>query len=112
LSPDFNTYLRSTGGIARIHRAFADTPTDLRQIYAATERKPRALVSYGEYNWDDRIHAEHVGDVAGVTLRPVEEFMGHNAAMELVRRGELQDLLDWLMSRQGEMRVVGRDARF
>jgi hypothetical protein len=98
LSSDFNTYLRSTGGIARVNKDFPDTPKDLRRIYAAAERRPRVLVSYGEYNWDDRIHAEHVGDVPGVTLRPVEKFMGHNAAMELVRRGEFQDLLDWLLS--------------
>jgi amino acid adenylation domain-containing protein len=94
----FNAHLHFAGSVERIDKAVAGTELDLRQLFFAANKRPRVLATYGEHSWDDRLHAEHLRDVPGVTLHPVEGFAGHNAALELVLRGQFQGLLDWLMA--------------
>jgi pimeloyl-ACP methyl ester carboxylesterase len=106
-APEFNAQLQFARSVDRVETAFPGMATDLRQLYLAAERRPRVLASYGEHNWDDRLHAEYLRGVPGVTLQPIEDFMGHNAAMELVRRGQFQDLLDWLVAPAGMTTGVG-----
>jgi acyl carrier protein len=98
LSVEFNAHLRHARSTSRLDKVFPDAPKDLRQQYSAAERTPRVLLSYGEHNWDDRLHAEHLRGVPGVTLRPIDDFASHNPTMELVRRRQFQDLLDWLVA--------------
>jgi amino acid adenylation domain-containing protein len=99
LSKDFNAQLRSGHVVSGLQETFPGAIADLRALYLAAPRRPRVLASYGEFNWDDRQHAEYLRDIPGVTLRPVENFMGHIVAMELVRRGQFQEHLDWLLGR-------------
>lgn len=58
LEPSFNTHLRWAQGARRMNQAFPALTLDLVKQYAATPSTPRALLVYGEYDWDDRVHAE------------------------------------------------------
>lgn len=62
--------------------------------YCAAPDPPRVSLIYGEDNWDDRLHAEGMRDCAFAKLRPVVQCAGHNPAIELIRRGEFQSILE------------------
>ncbi|MEX0852681.1 MAG: non-ribosomal peptide synthetase [Bauldia sp.] len=96
LSPEFNVHLRSAAPAERTRRKLPEAIVDLRPRYAAGAR-PRAQIVYAGHDWDDRLQAEHMAGLAGVELRPVENFLGHNVTMELIRRGRFDEVLDWLV---------------
>jgi hypothetical protein len=60
----------------------------------------RLRIVYGEHDWDDRLQAENLAGLPKVELRPVEDYFGHNVSMELIRRGQFEESLDWLVGRQ------------
>jgi hypothetical protein len=102
LTTEFNAHLRNAEILSDLQKAFPDAPKDLRQIYATAPRTPRVLALYGEDHWDDRLHAEYLRGVPGVTLQPIPGSMEHNCVLDLVRRGQFQDMLDWLVRRSGQ----------
>jgi hypothetical protein len=53
---------------------------------------------YAQNNWDDRLHAEHMGDLPTVKLQAVADTNRHNVIADLIYRGEYEGVLDWLVS--------------
>jgi hypothetical protein len=52
---------------------------------------------YGGSHWDDRLHAESMGSLEGVTLQSLENVDAHNVIAELTRQPrQFEQLLDWL----------------
>jgi len=98
LSESFNIDLRQAGAAARVRAAFPDAPLDLRTLYLAAEPRPRLRIVYGEHQWDDRIHAEHMTNAEGTTLEALCGFAGHGVIAELAMRGELGPLLQALVA--------------
>jgi hypothetical protein len=71
---------------------------DMRPLYASANRPPRVKLVYGEDNWDDRLHAEHMSGLPCVELYPLESCGEHNSTFEAILRGQFEDLLHWLVS--------------
>lgn len=93
MEPAFNEHMNH-GAVARqLNAAFPAEDLDLRRRFLAEPRPPRTLVVYGERNWNERIHAEHMTGVEGVTPYPVTGYGGHATAPELIRRGEFEPML-------------------
>jgi hypothetical protein len=97
ISPDFNTHLRSAASVARLNRYLPQEMVDLRSAYRNAKRPPLARIVYAEHNWDDRLHAEYMGDLPTVKLQPVPNTTNHNVITDLIDRGEYECLLDWLI---------------
>lgn len=100
LLPEFNAHLRSMRSAVRVGEIAGGAVADLRQVYAAGTAAARLRIVYGEHDWDDRLQAENLAGLPKVELCPVEDYVGHNASMELVRRGQFGELLDWSTSDQ------------
>jgi hypothetical protein len=100
LLPEFNAYLRWMSSAERVREIAPSTVADLRQVYAAGTAAARLRIVYGEHDWDDRLQAENLAGLPKVELRPVEDYFGHNVSMELIRRGQFEESLDWLVGRQ------------
>jgi hypothetical protein len=97
ISRQFNSHPVSGTGNGRASGKLPDAKVDLRRAYRIAERPPRARIVYAEHNWDDRLHAEYMRDLPTVTLQAVPGGTGHNVIMDLVRRGEYEGLLQWLL---------------
>lgn len=97
LSPEFNTHLRQAAIVARLRREVPHALVDLRRLYGTADRPPRALLLYGQHNWDDRLHAEYLSGLPTVSLEAVEDHDEHNLVVELIRRGQLERRLEWLV---------------
>jgi hypothetical protein len=97
LTREFNASLHMGRAIARLHDTVPGVAIDLRRAYETAARAPRTWLVYGENNWDDRLHAETMAGLPGVTLVPVKNFQGHNVAMEFITRGSFASLLEALM---------------
>ena len=97
LRPEFNAHLRWMQPAERIQAMVPGAAADMREVYAARTPAARVRIAYGEHDWDDRLQAENLGGLAGVELRPVVDYLGHNIAMELIRRGGFDEVLEWLM---------------
>jgi hypothetical protein len=93
LEPEFNRHLRWIAAARRLRQSYPGMPLDLASEYAAAARAPRTVLVYGEHNWDDRLHAEYMASRAGAELVSLPAFAGHNPAIELIRRGKMQDFL-------------------
>ncbi len=94
LEPGFNTHLRWAQSARRLNQYFPGLTLDLVSQYVASPSTPRALLVYGEHNWDDRLHAEYMAPVPYVELYPLPGFAGHNPTIELIRRNELRALFE------------------
>jgi hypothetical protein len=90
--------LRRARGDNSLHPESSDVAIDLRELFRASPRPPRTLLVYAEHNWDDRLHALHLASLSGVMLRKVTKYSRHIVVPELIRRGEFQSLLDWLIA--------------
>jgi len=97
LSPEFNAYLRQAVNIARMRRELPHGLIDLRRLYGTADRPPRALILYAQHNWDDRLHAEYLSGLPTVSLQALENNDEHNLVVELIKRGQFEGLLDWLV---------------
>ena len=97
LSPEFNMHLRQAANIARLRRDLPPGLIDLRRLYGTADRPPRALLLYAQHNWDDRLHAEYLSGLPTVSLKAVEDHDEHNVVVELIKRGQFEGLLDWLV---------------
>jgi hypothetical protein len=95
---EFNARLRSIDSVARLNRALPRVTIDLERGYRTAKRPPRARIVYAEHNWDDRLHAEHMGGLPTVTLQAVSGTASHNVIADLIYRGEYEGVLDWLVS--------------
>jgi hypothetical protein len=102
MEPDFNAHMNH-GAVARqLKAAFPDQDLDLRRRIEAAPRRPRSLIVYGERNWNERIHAEHMAGLKDTALYPVTGYSGHATAPELIRRGEFEPMLQgFLAARPG-----------
>ena len=94
LEPAFNVYTNYSAFAQQLRAAFPDQELDLRRRIEAAGSPPRALIVYGERNWNERIHAEHMAGAPGAGLYPVAGYSGHTTAAELIRRGELGPMLE------------------
>jgi hypothetical protein len=93
LEPAFNTHLRQIQSAQRLKAAFPDRILDLRELYKACSSPPRTYIVYGEHHWDDRLHAEHMRGLPGVSLSVVPGYEGHNTGVEMIRLGQFDALL-------------------
>ncbi len=96
LDPEFNTFLTWCEASAVLQARFPERSFDLRPRLLAAGGPPPATIVYGRQCWDDHFHAEHVADLPGVRLWPIDGFSGHQSPSELVRRGELGAVLQTL----------------
>ncbi len=94
MEPAFNEHMNHLAAAAQLKSAFPDEDLDLRRRISAAARPPRTLVVYGERNWNERIHAEHMAGAPGAALHALAHYKGHGAAPELIRRGELLPLIE------------------
>jgi hypothetical protein len=94
LEPEFNLHLRQIQTAERISKTFPDAKLDLRELYLASPQPPKTLSAFGEHHWDDRLHAEHMSGLPGLTLLPVADYAGHNTGVELIRLGRFDDLFE------------------
>ena len=107
MEPAFNLHMNHGAYATMLKTAFPDQQLDMRRLIEAAARPARTLVVYGDRNWNERIHAEHMAGVRGVTLHPVARYRGHATAAELVRRGEFESLLKGFLA---DRRIVGGEA--
>ena len=98
VNQEFNAHLRSAEHVAQLNRAFPSADMDLQRAYRVAKKPPRARIVYAEHNWDDRLHAEHMGGLPTVTLQAVPGTASHNVIADLIYRGEYEGVLDWLVS--------------
>jgi hypothetical protein len=94
LTPSFNIGLNYGGAAGRIQAEFPAEPLDLKPLHQAAARPPRTWIVYAEHNWDDRLHAEHLSGLRGVTQVQVEGAEGHNVAVDLMRSGRFDSLIE------------------
>jgi hypothetical protein len=66
---------------------------DLRKLFEAASRSPKALIVYGEQNPRDRDSATYLGGLPSVRLHSVGDYPFHHLVAELIRRGEFANLL-------------------
>ena len=97
IRPEFNAKLRQKRSVGPLYEKLPGRSIDLRALFAAASRPPRTMLVYAEQNWDDRLHAFHLSSLSNVTLRKVANYPKHNVTVELIRRGDYQSLLDWLV---------------
>lgn len=105
MEPAFNQHMNYAAVVQELKAAFPDEDLDLRRRIEAAARPSRALIVYGDRNWNERIHAEHMAGLAGARLHPVTGYKGHATAAELIRRGEFVPLLEGFIGG----RAAGRD---
>jgi hypothetical protein len=98
MSPSFNKDLRKLTIFDRIGDDAPAEITDISISYMDAPAAPRALLVYGADNWDDRIHAMHVGRAPSVELFPVEDCDQHPPVFELVCRGQFEQFLEWIFA--------------
>lgn len=94
LAPAFNAHMNHGGYARELAAAVPGEELDLRRLFEAAPRRPRALVVYGERNWNERVHAEHMAGLDGCELYPVSGYGGHATAAELIRRDEFLPMLE------------------
>jgi hypothetical protein len=70
---------------------------DMRSLYAGTNRPPRVRLVYAQYEWDDRIQAEHMRGLSCVTLNPIDDAFEHNSTVEMIIRGHFEEPLHWVV---------------
>ncbi len=94
LKPGFNVGLNYGGVAGRAQARFPDEELDLRQLHQSAARPPRTWMVFSEHNWDDRLQAEHMAGLDGVVLTQVDRAKTHNVAVELMRAGRFDGLID------------------
>ena len=97
LCPEFNAYSIYRRSANKLRADLPDAELDLRRLYGSALCPPRVRMIYGADFWDDRIQAEYIGTLPCVTLHPVENFGEHNVIIELIRRGQFETVLSWLV---------------
>lgn len=93
LEPEFNTFLNRADVAVALRRDFPEAALDLREACLAAAQPPRAILVYGDQNWDDRLQSEHMAGAPGVELSPLEGYPGHGSLPELIRRGEFMAMM-------------------
>ncbi len=93
LQTRFNTGLHYEDSARKMEATFPGQQLDNREVYLSSGARPSTLMVYGEHNWDDRIHAEHMAGIEGVALMQIDDSKNHNVAAELIRSGRFDDLL-------------------
>ena len=94
MEPEFNRHMNHGAIADQLKAAFPDEDLDLRRRIEAAARPGRTLIVYGERNWNERIHAEQAAGLKGAELYPVTGYKGHATIPELIRRGELEPMLE------------------
>ncbi len=94
LEPEFNEHLNRRDSAERLREALPAQPLDLKTLYLTGSTPPRPLIVYGEFSWDDRLHAEHMAEAPAAELISIPGFLGHGTVAEMIRRGEMEALLD------------------
>jgi hypothetical protein len=97
LEVGFNAHLSYHHSALRVRELAPGATVDLRRAYEQAERPPRALLVYGDANWDDRLHAENMAELPTVTLAPLEGTSEHNVVTEVLRERRFDEILQWLV---------------
>jgi len=98
MTPEFNAYSVYERSAIKLQAELPDTVLDVRPLYQAAACPPRVRMICGAEYWNDRIHAEYMAMLSCVTLQVVENFGEHNVIVELIRRGQFEAALHWLVS--------------
>lgn len=99
LSPEFQTRAPRQQRATELQAQLPNSELDLRPLYAKAPRAPRVHFVYGLGYAEDRRHAEHMAGLPSITLQPIDNFDEHVVVAEVIRRGEFEDLLHWLVPR-------------
>lgn len=86
--------LRAPVLIRRLNDTLPPARLDVAQALTASEERPRIDLIYGAQNRIDRLHAERLKDLKGVTLYPIAGYSGHPSAQFALRRGFYDAILD------------------
>jgi hypothetical protein len=97
LDPELNAYTGYERRAIQMRAEMSDAPLDIRYLFETASTRPRVRFVYGADYWDDRIHAEYLGSLPCVSLQPIENFGEHNVIVELIRRGQFEAALHWLV---------------
>jgi hypothetical protein len=97
LNPEFNAYTGYERRAIQMRAEMSDAPPDIVGLYNTAPTRPRVRFIYGADYWDDCIHAEYLASLPCVTLQPMENFGEHNVTVELIRRGQFEAVLHWLV---------------
>jgi hypothetical protein len=98
MEPAFNAHMNHGAYALQLKAAFPDQELDLRRRIEAAPRRLRTLIVYGDRNWNERIHAEHMAGLEGAALYPVTGYGGHATAAELMRRDEFSPMLEGFLA--------------
>jgi hypothetical protein len=98
LTPEFND---RHGPVSRAYQNFLqripDYAKDLREIYQATDRRPRVLMAYCDGHSRDRHQAQQFAELSNVELVPMRGDR-HNVLHPLIVRRQFLPLLNRLLS--------------
>ena len=94
MTPEFNEHLLMADVSKQLRASYPGGPLDLRPLWQAAERPPRLTIVRGQHNWDDRLYADHLADLANIEVREVAGYPGHQVVLELLLRGEYMSLIE------------------
>ena len=70
---------------------------DLRRRYSRASPPTRVHLVFGQGYREDRRHAEHMAGLSSITIQPIENFDQHTVIVEVIRRGQFEEMLRWLV---------------
>jgi len=97
LTPEFNASSLWEQKAIKLRADMPKMELDMRRSYASSSHPPRVHLVYGEGFWQDRMHAQHLGNLPSVTLHAVDNFNEHNTIIELIKRNRFEAMLHWLV---------------
>jgi hypothetical protein len=93
---------RARAVVKRVNRHVPDMTVDLRGLLQKAAAPPRVDLYFGSDMPQDRMHAERLSGLPGVTLHPVDGVARHDVAGALLLEGRLLPILrDVCMSKAG-----------
>jgi tetratricopeptide (TPR) repeat protein len=84
---------RARAVVKRVNRHVPDMTVDLRGLLQKAAAPPRVDLYFGSDMPQDRMHAERLSGLPGVTLHPVEGVARHDVAGALLLEGRLLPIL-------------------
>jgi hypothetical protein len=97
LVPASNIHTTYKAKALALKSQFPNACLDMRAAYSRAVNPPSVCIVYGNNSWDDRIQAERMSTLSCVTLYGIKDSGAHNVIIDVIRRGEYEDFLDWLV---------------
>ena len=101
LSPEFQSRAPREQRAAQLRAEVPGVDLDLRRRYSRASHPTRVHLVFGQDYREDRRHAEHMAGLSSITIQPIENFDQHTVIVEVIRRGQFEEMLRWLVPAQG-----------